>query len=230
MTSSRKFFRDYQWSLLCDSSAYPKHGTLWSVVTNFLNPTFREHLKTSTAWTSLFWLTIVFYHQVMEHCFEAVLFMVNPLMLIFSVSNCGVKKMLRQTWLLAMACYVLNYIIRPYVHPNIWFGTHLPKVTKTYQVQHQHLIHFLVGFAVLALVTIIPLMITRYYGPTRLLILIYCRLRSFHSRPVLGGQFWWMRTIFLTATFHLAKRLYNAMGQFIGVLTIIWCSQSFILI
>ena len=69
MTSSRKFFRDYQWSLLCDSSAHPKHGTLWSVVTNLLNPTFREHLKTPTEWTSLFWLTIVFYHQVMEHYF-----------------------------------------------------------------------------------------------------------------------------------------------------------------
>ena len=56
--------------------------------------------------------------------------MVNLLMLIFMVFHCGVKKMLRQTWLLAMAWYVLNFIMRTYIHPNIWFGTHLQKVTK----------------------------------------------------------------------------------------------------
>ena len=72
--------------------------------------------------------------------------------------------MLRQTWLLAIAWYVLNYIMWTNGQPNNWFGAHLPKVTKTYQVQHQHqhLIHILVGFAVLALAMIIPLMITRY--------------------------------------------------------------------
>ena len=64
--------------------------------------------------------------------------------------------MLRQTWLLAIAWYVLNYIMWTNGQPNIWFGAHLPKVTKTYQVQHQHqhLIHILVGFIDQAQVTL----------------------------------------------------------------------------
>ena len=54
------------------------------------------------------------------------------------------------------------YIIGVNVHPNIWFGTHLPKVAKTYQDQHQHLIQCLVGFAVLVLAMIIPLIVMPY--------------------------------------------------------------------
>ena len=38
------------------------------------------------------------------------------------------------------------YKIGANAHLNIWFGTHLPNVTKTYQDQHQHLIQCLVGF------------------------------------------------------------------------------------
>ena len=108
------------------------------------------------------WHTLISSHQFAKSHFQRASQNPNLLMLIFMVFHCGVKNMLRQTWLLAMACYVLNYIMCTYVHPNIWFGTRLPKVTRTYQVQHQHLIHFLVGFAVLALAAIIPLMITRY--------------------------------------------------------------------
>ena len=162
----------------------PKLCYLWAEVKEFEN--LGSLLKTPTALTSLFWLTIVFYHQVVnprsnhkerdkfknnvikktilvkKKSFKAVLFMVNLLMLIFLVFHCGVKNMLRQTWFLAIAWYVLNYIMWTNGQPNIWFGTHLPKVTKTYQFQHQHLIHILVGFAVLALAMIIPPMITRY--------------------------------------------------------------------
>ena len=57
-----------------------------------------------------------------------------------------------------LACIEL-YIIGANVHLNIWFGTHLPKVTKTYQDQHQHLIQCLVCFTVLVLAMIIPLIV-----------------------------------------------------------------------
>ena len=60
-----------------------------------------------------------------------------------------------------LACIEL-YIIGANVHLNIWFGTHLPKVTKTYQDQHQHLIQCLVCFTVLVLAMIIPLIVRPY--------------------------------------------------------------------